>query len=134
MMKILSTSTIQDIYDQFSAQFPYLKIEFYNKAHVHGQGSRNDDLIPHQTLLHKVNPDIQATDFLIHDDMTVADFETWMEKELKLHVQVFRKSNDIWLQTSATDSWSLGKQNGKGQRSTIDYEIAPIDITDFDVE
>lgn len=133
-MKILTTSTIQNIFDQFTTQFPYLKVEFYRNAHINGQGSKSVDQIPHSTMLSEVNPDIKEIEWMVDDEMTVADFESKMEQEYNLHVQVFRKSNDIWLQTSATDSWTLSKQNGKGQRSTVDYEIEPIDITDFDVE
>lgn len=133
-MTISGTSTIQNLYDQFTAQFPYLKIEFYNKPHEKGHGSRSEDQVPHTTILSVINPSIKPIKWEIDEEMTVAEFENWMEGELNLHVQVFRKSNDIWLQTSATDSWSLAKQNGKGQRSTIDYHIDPIDITDFDVE
>ena len=57
-----------------------------------------------------------------------------MKEKYSLNIQVFRKSADIWLQTSATDHWTLEKQNGKGQRSTLEYDIPPIDITDFDLE
>jgi len=70
----------------------------------------------------------------ITGEMTVAEFEKMMKDTLKLNVQVFRKSAKIWLQTTSTDHWSLEKQNGKGERSTTDYNIEPLDITDFDVD
>jgi hypothetical protein len=133
-MIVSGTTTIQNLYDQFSAQFPYLKIEFYNKAHEKGHGSKSEDQLSHSISISMVNPDIKPIEWKIDEELTVAEFETWIAKNLNLNVQVFRKSNELWLQTSATDSWSLAKQNGKGQRSTIDYHIEPIDITDFDVE
>ncbi len=64
----------------------------------------------------------------------MADFEKMMLDKFMLNVQVSRKSADIWLQTSATDHWSLEKQNGKEQRSGEDHHIEPIDIRDFDLE
>jgi hypothetical protein len=134
IMKVSASTTIQNVLDQFCLQFPYLKLEFYSKPHVNGQGSSVAEQIQHTTLLKEVNPNLNELEFVLSEDMTVADFENLMEQEFKLHVQVFRKSNAIWLQTSATDSWTLGKQNGKGQRSTVDYDIDPIDITDFDLE
>ena len=66
--------------------------------------------------------------------MTVGEFEKIFYEKTSLGVQVFRKSAGIWLQTSSTDSWTLEKQNGKGERSDSHVEIDPIDITDFDVE
>ena len=39
-----------------------------------------------------------------------------------LNIQIFRKSKDLWLQTSATDDWSLEKQNSKGLHSMGIYE------------
>ena len=101
-MKLTSKSTVQNIFDQFNAQFPYLQLEFYD--HENSSIVKSNHLISHSTLLEDLN------------------------------LQVFRKSSDIWLQTSATDHWTLEKQNGKGQRSTIDYDIEPINIKDFDLE
>jgi hypothetical protein len=47
--------------------------------------------------------------------MTVADLEFRLEKEYGLHIQVFRKSGNIWLETTATDNWTLDRQNQEGK-------------------
>ncbi|MBK8670695.1 MAG: hypothetical protein IPN89_15090 [Saprospiraceae bacterium] len=109
-------------------------MEFYKNIHGASEGSPMAEQISHSTLLIDINPDLKETEFIIDGDKTVADFEKMMKDKFKLNVQVFRKSSEIWLQTTATDHWSLNKQNGKGQRSLIDYEIEPVDITDFDVD
>ena len=133
-MKIHQNSTFQNILDQFSILFPYLKLEIYGKSHKDEEGSKSEDQLSHLTLLSEINPSLSEKEFNLDHEMSVSDFEKMIENELSLHVQVFRKSNSIWLQTTATDHWSLKKQNKKGQNSTIDYKIEPIDITDFDVE
>jgi hypothetical protein len=48
---------------------------------------------------------------------------------------VFVPTMDI-MENFVNQGWELSsvKQNGKGQRSTVDYDIDPIDITDFDLE
>ncbi len=46
--------------------------------------------------------------------MSVDNLETYLEETFALHAQVFRKSGDIWLQTSVTDHWSLNDQNRNG--------------------
>ena len=133
-MKISATSTVQDIFNQFNDAFPYLRLEFYHHAHDENMGSSKQDQVSHQTLLKQLNPHLHENDIKLDPTMTVADFEKIMQDKFKLNVQVFRKSVDIWLQTSATDHWTLEKQNGKGQRSAEDHNIAPIEITDFDLE
>jgi hypothetical protein len=133
-MKINKSSTIQDVFEQFSMLFPYLKLEFYRKGHQANEGSSIEDQISHQTKLSQMSPDVTDSDFNIDGDMTVSDFEKYVKDKFQMNVQVFRKSSDLWLQTTATDHWTLNKQNGKGQRSTADYDIEPIDITDFDIE
>ena len=133
-MKLNRLSTIQNIFDQFNDQFEFLRLEFYKNIHGASEGSPMAEQISHSTLLIDINPDLKETEFIIDGDKTVADFEKMMRDKFKLNVQVFRKSSEIWLQTTATDHWSLNKQNGKGQRSLIDYEIEPVDITDFDVD
>lgn len=133
-MKLSNSSTVQQIFDQFNAQFPYLRLEFYKHEHKSNEGSKSFDQVSHQTKLSQLNPALAETTFSIDPAMSVSDLEKMMRDVYHLNVQVFRKSADIWLQTTATDHWSLEKQNGKGHRSTDDYDIQPIDITDFDVE
>ncbi|MBK8625592.1 MAG: hypothetical protein IPN86_08560 [Saprospiraceae bacterium] len=133
-MKISASATVQDIFNQFNDTFPYLRLEFYNHAHGANVGSDKKDQVSHQMLLKQLNPTLTEVEININPEMSVADFEKMMLDKFMLNVQVFRKSADIWLQTSATDHWSLEKQNGKGQRSGEDHHIEPIDIRDFDLE
>lgn len=133
-MKISSSATVQDIFNQFTDVFPYLKLEFYHHAHIENMGSSISDQVSHNTPLNQLNPSLSDMEIDINPEMTVADFEKMMLETFKFNVQVFRKSAEIWLQTSATDHWTLEKQNGKGQRSGEDHHIEPIDIRDFDVE
>jgi hypothetical protein len=131
-MKLTKKSTVQDIFDQFNTQFPYLHLEFYD--HDDNVDHTPTHQISHSTLLEDLNPELVESVFAVDPEMTVSDFEKMMEDKYQLNIQVFRKSSDIWLQTSATDHWTLEKQNGKGHRSTLTYDIDPITISDFDVE
>ncbi len=133
-MKISSETTVQEVFNQFTQYFPYLKIEFYKSSHQDSEGSKVEDQVSHSTLLGELNPNIIEATFDIYPAMSVADFEKLMRDSFGLNVQVFRKSNSIWLQTTATDAWSLEKQNGKGERSTVDYDIQPIEMKDFDLD
>lgn len=133
-IEITKTSALQHISDQFCAVFPFLKLEFYKEKHKTNEGSDVDDQLTRDTLLIKIQPDLTETYLNIDGEISVADFEKMMKDKFNLNVQVFRKSSKIWLQTTSTDHWTLNKQNGKGERSTTDYNIEPLDITDFDVD
>lgn len=132
-MKITGLSTLHAIKADFHAMFPYLKLEFYRHAHGdHELSSKADQVVTDARIEDVVGKKIDV-DFLVSPAMTVEEFESGFYGLTGLSVQVFRLSNGIWLQTSSTDSWTLEKQNGKGERSEVDYNIEAIDITDFDV-
>lgn len=133
-MKISGKSSLSHIKADFQSAFPYLKVEFYLHGHGdHSLSPKSDLLMSDRTLSDVAGQEIRG-DFEIFADMTVEIFESSFFEWSGLGVQVFRNSNGVWLQTSSTDSWTLEKQNGKGERSGSDYPNDPIGIADFDVE
>ena len=60
------------------------------------------------------NPDVPSGEVLLTGDRTVTSFEGELEERFGLHAQVFRRSKNLWLQTTSTDYWSLATQNQKG--------------------
>jgi hypothetical protein len=50
----------------------------------------------------------------ISREMTVSQFEAKLYDDFGLSAQVFRKSGNVWLETSATDAWTLAQQNEEG--------------------
>lgn len=109
--------TIQDIKEEFTKNFPGLKLEMYKVAHKEGQGSLKSAELPHDLKLADINAKLQEEDYIFDPSMAVADFEADFEEKFGLFVQVFRRSNNLWLQTSTTDDWTLEKQNLKGLNS-----------------
>lgn len=105
---------IADVQEEFNKVFPYLKIEFFKKPHGVGTVSAKEDMLPSETTLGKWRSEEAEGDFSISKDDTVAAVETGFQKKYGLSVQVFRKSNKVWLETSATDSWTLAEQNAQG--------------------
>jgi hypothetical protein len=51
----------------------------------------------------------------ISNSMTVSALESLFWKEFGLSVQIFRRSGHTWLETTATDSWTIEKQNKMGE-------------------
>lgn len=51
----------------------------------------------------------------ITGDVKVKDLERALNTLLPLHAQVFRRSGNIWLETTMTDNWTLAQQNEHGR-------------------
>jgi hypothetical protein len=51
----------------------------------------------------------------VDESMTVLELENAFMDEFGLCVQVFRKSGNIWLETTMTDHWTLKQQSDHGR-------------------
>ena len=47
--------------------------------------------------------------------MKVEELERILKKDFGLRAQVFRKSGNLWLETTMTDGWTLAQQNYHGK-------------------
>ncbi|MCU0322528.1 MAG: hypothetical protein MUE72_08940, partial [Chitinophagaceae bacterium] len=112
----MNIATVQQLFNEL---FPFLKIEFFEKENrinmawikkrVH---NTNKKLVDYKL------PQISFKEVCIHPDMTVTELEKEFNKIYKLHTQVFRKSGNIWLETTITDGWTLKEQNNQGEMIT----------------
>lgn len=115
-MKITKEKTLKEIKDSFTSSYPGLKIEFYNNKHDGYQGScaqnQYDDCLTIVEINSKKDGEI-----ILNDTDTVKEIEQKFENLFGLHIQIFRRSKELWLQTSITDDWTLAMQNRKGVHS-----------------
>ena len=109
-----NTTTAQ-IKEKFSKTYPFLKLEFYKKAHAVGQASPKSDLIEEELPINEIRKPNSEGDFVFTPENTVNDVEQGFEKNYGIHVQVLRKSRGLWLETTATDDWTLKEQNETGK-------------------
>lgn len=66
--------------------------------------------------------------------MLVSEFESAVKLLFNVNVQVFRRANSVWLETTKTDDWTLAKQNLAGQESLSPIIGEKIAYEDLDVE
>ena len=121
-MKISDSKTIKEIQKEFTSLYPGLKLEFYDHGHGAYKASPKSELISKEAKVGNIRSVHNEGDIELLPEMSVNLVESQMKKIYGLNVQVFRRSKDIWLQTSTTDDWSLEKQNQKGLHS-MDSEI-----------
>ena len=121
-MFISNDRKLEEIQMEFHQKFPYLKIEFYSGHHEAGEGSSVRTRLNAGLTIGEARRAGSEGDLTIDEDLKVSTFENQFFEKYGLNVQVFRKSGNLWMQTTSTDSWTLSQQNRKGGSSTIHYE------------
>lgn len=117
-MTISDQIKLKDIQSAFSTLFPYLKLVFYSGHHAVETGSpKTTELDEEKTIGEVRSVHTDSADLVISGDMYVSELEQLFDKKYGLNVQVFRKSGKLWMQTTATDNWTLAEQNRKGGSS-----------------
>jgi hypothetical protein len=130
---IQSEQTIKDLKKQFHELFPYLKIEFFKEAHNVSRGSDKASMYGNDTQLSSMTDAVLEGSIEFTAATTVQSFEQMMDAQFGLHVQVFRKSGSIYLETTNSDDWSIGQQNAEGKAASENQASeAPRDLTDRD--
>ncbi len=113
-MFIQDSRSIKDIQEEFHQIFPGLKMVFYQTQHGEHEGSEKEMEYASDHKLSDIRVLQTEGNIEILPDMTVRELEQAFEKLFGLHIQIFRQSGAVWLQTIHTDDWTLTKQNEKG--------------------
>ena len=116
-MFISDSKTIREVKNEFHDKFPWLKIEFYSKSHGTGEGSPESLHLDDELTIAQVRSVHGEGELSIHGNLRVASLEESFRDGYGLNVQVFRRSGELWLQTTSTDDWTLAEQNDKGANS-----------------
>ena len=130
-MHIHNTDTLEKVQESFNAEFPYLKLEFFTRPHEKGRPTEKQFMVNVKRTVDSCNPDLKDATVSIPTAMTVQELERVFQEELGLYIQVFRKSGKVWLETTATDDWSLFKQNEEGQELSVRHYEHREDFPDY---
>lgn len=111
-MKLIinESSNIEDVKKNFTACYPFLKIELYRKP---AEGTEYKTIAVNQPLVHSVTNKFQA-EINIQAHKTVAELENDF-LQLGLKAKIFRKSGNVWVGTSLTNNWTLQQQNTEAE-------------------
>jgi hypothetical protein len=118
VIEVLRSRTVGEVQQDFSQQYPFLKIDFYKDGYQKpaAPGVRQKLAIGTR-LLTLMNFREGALD--ICDEMTVGQLESTFRDRFGLNAQVSRKSGPVWLETTVTDKWTLKQQNEHGRELSI---------------
>lgn len=114
-VNITSNASTKEIKDLFEKTYPDLKIEFFTKNHSSGEGSPKSEMIQGNVPLNTINNHLPDGMFEINEMMRVDEVEHEFESKFGLHVQVFRLSRNVWLETTNSDKLTLKEQMQKAK-------------------
>ena len=135
-IQINSDTTIKEIKQAFAASWPHLKLVFFSKPHDEHHGTSAKFMIDDETqTAGQIAPSFSGSKQLVmNDGMTVWQLEKGLEKDFGLHVHVFRRSGDTWLESTVSDDLTLAQQEAKGaagDQASL-YISDPIDYREQD--
>ena len=114
---------ISDLQERFSKCFQSLKIEFYKKAHRSKKPSPESDIIGPDKRIGEIRRNHNSGKLEIKSSFTAQQVENEFKKKFGLNVQIFRKENGGWVQTSGTDTYNLLQQSEMSKHA--DLSITP---------
>jgi hypothetical protein len=123
-IEINDNTALREIKDVFSNFYPYLKIEFYRNPHKKYEGSDESDRIDPNKTLGEIKRTHYSGILEIQPLYKVADVEREFQERFGLSVQVFRKNDEEWEQTTGMDMLCLKDINEIGRNSTDETVIS----------
>ena len=125
---------IKDLRQEFSIAYPYLQLEFFSNDGVRKTRYAAFKKIDHEKALRDAGIQKNHQGYIeIKDSTTVLELESILMDKFGLSAQVFRKSGNIWLETTMTDDWTLKQQNDHGREITLSFEDENRPFNDFDL-
>lgn len=132
-ISISNDRKLSDVQADFHAMFPYLKIEFFKAPHKIGESSSKILIYNSSRYVRDCRAQSNEGDLTLNEKMSVNDLEEQFRTVFGLSVQVFRKSVNVWLETSATDAWTLREQNDEGAELSKQIRQDREDLDNTDV-
>lgn len=126
-IEIHDNMMVKDLKRQFHDAFPALKLEFFSGT-VHNRESQLDN----EAMLKDFG--LKQNGTLIFDaQMKVSEFELMINEHYGLQIQVFRKSGNVFVETTGTDDWTLAQEQTEAESSQNPSDVGiEKDMTDRD--
>lgn len=106
-LEIKKEKTLRELQEDFGKIYPYLRLDFQ---------TRRAGMIPgDQLTLRAAGMKTENGAIVLDETMTVDELTAIFFSRFGLQVRISRKSGPVWLSTSITNSWTLGKQNEHGE-------------------
>lgn len=113
-LNIEKSKTLKEVIDQFNYYFPHLKFEFFSKSHNDFEPSHKKEMYKHNLTIGDIANNADNEVLIFSEDITISAFENLLKQEFGLNAQIFRRSGNVWLETTTSDHWSLKMAESEG--------------------
>ena len=120
-IRINKETTIEAIQKEFNAYYPYLKIEFFRNFPKNKPIMKAEILTMVESLKH-IDNFYEGKIVDVSKNLTVHEVNTDFEMLFGLGAHIFRKSGNVWVETSLTEDWTLEDQNKEGEQISGHFE------------
>jgi hypothetical protein len=127
-LSINRDTRLRDIQTVFTAEFNYLRLEFFRNPVLPFQPSPKKDMRSADEMALSSNSKNLMAGIDINGQLKVSELEELFAREAGLYVQVFRRSGNVWIETTFTDDWSLEQQNKEGELLSTPFTGRSIDV------
>jgi hypothetical protein len=117
IINITHKTTIQEVQKKFSMAYPFLKIEFSDKAHEEGERIEKGHWYNPSLKLLSIAKKPEIGWIIVHPWHKTGQIEKTFRDKFGLYPQIFRKEDDRWIETAGSDVFTLDEQNEIGRRT-----------------
>lgn len=117
-LRIDGARSIQEVQHDFNAEYPFLKLEFFRPLNGQSQPTAKN-MLRHSLKIAEARRIPYDGVLEVKDSMKVGELENALKQQYGLYAQVFRKSGNVWLETTMSDNWTLKQQNDHGREISI---------------
>ena len=123
MLPIFANSMVRDVQEEFTKAFPFLKIEFFrNSDSLRRERHAGQKQVPGNSSLREAWTSFKEEgEMEVLETTTVHDLESRFLQRFGLAIHVFRKSGNLWIETTMTENWTLKQQNEHGMEISKPY-------------
>lgn len=123
LLEIRDNKTIAQLQRDFSRQYPFLKIEFFDQPHNLQEGSPETHLLASDHLIGNIRKRHNNGVLEINPLHTPYYCEKQLKNRYGLYAQVYRIGPDGWIQTVGSDLITLKEQNELARSVVEDKHI-----------
>jgi hypothetical protein len=129
---IHSGSKVKDLKTLFHDTFSELKIELFKPGHQVSGGQAKAGILDNEQII-SLLPDFQPNSPFEFDENTkISEFENGFTSHFNVAVQVFRKSGNLYLETTETDHWTLAESQEEALQSNVAISDTRTNLRDRD--
>jgi hypothetical protein len=111
LLNITDNRSVADLQDKFNECFPNLQIEFYNERHGWQQESAESFKISPQNSIGEIRHNHNSGSFEIKSWYKTGRVEQEFRDIFGLHVQIFFRKGNQWVQSLSADDLTLAHLN-----------------------